>query len=138
MWSGDKGTDQMRRSVLVALALLSLMVSASALGAATGWKFVASANDSSDFLASASITKKVKNARAARVYVAASRAVTVRGDVLCSRLSDFSIESRTFARTLRSGYRAIPVPLQRAECTYILDATLQSGGTVRLRLAILT
>ena len=69
--------------------------------------------------------------------MSASSTVTVRGNVICSRINDFAIEDRSFARRLRIGSASIPLPLQRAECTYLIDATLTNGGSIRLRLAIL-
>ena len=125
------------RLVVVICAALGLVASAAAPASPTAWRIVASANDSSDFYASASITKKVTNGRAARVRVSASARVTVRGNVLCVRNSDFSFEDRSFARRLRYGSASLPLPLTRAECTYIIDGTLANGGTVRIKLAIL-
>jgi hypothetical protein len=121
----------------VGVAALALAGSASA--ATSGWKMAAKASDSSPYFASASLTKQVTNARAARVGVGSTQRVTVRGTVFCT--SGFNFEDRTFAVVVPGGQRVvtrpIPVPLKRANCTYILDATLANGGAILIGLMVL-
>ena len=57
----------MRRPLSLLVVLAALVASTAALAAPAGWRFVASANDSSDYFASASLTKKVNRGRAARI-----------------------------------------------------------------------
>jgi hypothetical protein len=130
----------MRRVLSRLVAVLALTLGVLLCGEAGSavpltWRTVAAARGSSDDYTVVSITKKVVNGRAARIYVRASTIVRVHGEVMCAGSSGF--RSRNYVRTLRNGHRVIPLPLTRAECTYLLGVRMKKGGSVRLRLDVL-
>jgi len=118
----------------VAIVLILLVFGGTGLSAPFAWRTVASAHRSSNDYVSVSITKKVVSGRAARIYVRASATVSVHGEAMCV---GSTFKGRNFTRTLRTGYRSIPLPLTRAECTYLLGIRMNHGGSIRLRLEIL-
>jgi hypothetical protein len=122
------------RGLPFAAAAATLLVTAS-VATASSWHIVARASDSSEFYASASITKAVRGALKARLTVRASAVAQVRGSVGCIRTGS-SPKHGTFRFSLQSGTKVILLPLRRARCKYFIGATLKEGGLVRIALGI--
>lgn len=121
-------------TLVTGLVVCSAFASVASAAPQASWRVAARANDSSEYFAAASIFTNVKGALAARLTVSASATVKVKGDVFCTK--SFSLESRSFAFSLRNGTRAVPLPLRGADCTYSINASLANAGRVAVALSV--
>jgi hypothetical protein len=120
-------------TLVLAVGIATLLITAS-VAAAASWSIVAKASDSSDLYASASIAKQVRRALITRLRVSASAAAGVKGRVGCTRGSTRKLGS--FAFSLKSGRKILPLPLKNATCSYYIVATLRNGGSIKIWLEV--
>lgn len=116
------------------ITILAAAVALIAAGAANagGWRKVATANDSSEFLAIAFLTKSAKRVHAAKIVVATSARAKISGTVSCIKGYDFN--SKTFAYKSYGGGRVLRGV--GGDCSFGVTGELKNGGSVRITLFV--
>lgn len=120
-------------TLLVAVAAL-VYASTSVAASTAGWKKFAQANDSSEYYASAMLSTKVRSAKQVRIVYSGSGVMEIDGYVSCMSIRGFSFETRDFTFHAKRGQRIIPLPLKNADCTYVMSASLDDGGSVAFQM----